>query len=102
MQKIKFSHRYFKLPSGIREAILVNAVKVRLEDLPKEFIEYDTAYPLEGGKTGYYPLPKEGDYILLLFLGLDKLFTTLRPHNNDKMQYYLALEGETLEVVIDG
>jgi hypothetical protein len=102
MAKIKFSHNYFKLPVIIKPAVLLAVHRVKLEKLPKDFIDYDTAYSLgKGAETGYYPLPEKGDYILLLLWGQRGLFTTLRRWTPDKQAYYEKLEGETIEVVID-
>ena len=105
MQKIKFSHKYLKFPFDYNEnnrAVLLAVHRVKLEKLPKDFIDVDTAYSLEGGKsTGHYELPKAGDYLLLLLWANSGLFTTLRSYNPDKQAYYEKLEGETIEVVID-
>ena len=105
MQKIKFSHKYLKFPFDYNEnnrAVLLAVHKVKLEKLPKDFIDYDTAYLLgKGAETGYYPLPEKGDYLLLLLWGNGGLFTTLRSYNPNKQAYYEKLEGETIEVVID-
>lgn len=103
MQKIRFSHKYYKLPLRIKTAVLLAVHVVNLEKLPEDFLDYDTAYydkrePLE---TGYYPLPARGEYILLLLWGAKGLFTTLRRYTHDKLKYYEKLEGETLEVEIN-
>ena len=105
MQKIRFSHEYYKLPVLVKTAVLLAVHKVKLEKLPQDFIDYDTAYYTKGAPiaTGYYPLPEKGDYILLLLWGQRGLFTTLRRGTPDKQAYYEKLEGETIsiEVVID-
>jgi hypothetical protein len=105
MQKIRFSHKYLKFPFDYNEnnrAVLLSVRRVKLEKLPKDFIDVDTAYSMDNGaETGYYQLPEKGDYLLLLLWANTGLFTTLRSYNPAKQAYYEKLEGETLEVVID-
>jgi hypothetical protein len=48
-------------------AILVSMNKIRLEDLPEEFLDWDTEY-YDGGVVRRYSLPQKGDYLLLLFV----------------------------------
>jgi hypothetical protein len=66
MNKIKFSHNYWKLPPAEGYALLLEVLEVKLENLSRAFINYDTMY-MENGKDGYYKLPKKGDYLLLIF-----------------------------------
>jgi hypothetical protein len=98
--KIKFSHKYPKL-HGQRTARLF-AVEVRdLDDLHKDFVEYDTFY--EYGPMGrrHYDLPK-GSLLVLVFIG-DKLipFTTVRRSTPEKDRYYREAIGKTFDVVIE-
>ena len=99
---IKFSHHYYKLRglSGcVSEAILLDVIPVKLENLSSYLIEYDTCF-----KNGFYKLPKHGDYLLLVF---DKttfsegLFTTLRRKTPQKEKYYRSKIGELFTVEIN-
>jgi hypothetical protein len=102
--KIKFSHPYQKLLNShndvIETARLLQVGFVRLETCTPEFIEYDT----DGGK---YKLPKEGEYIILIFekphesyTSDRNLFTTLRRYTHRKYEYYQNLIGKTFDVVL--
>ena len=93
MNTIKFSHRYQKLGViGNRlgspyTALLVSVQEINLKDLPKDFLKYDT-------DDGKYELPKSGKYLLLLFLAVGGLFTTLRAAFPErKIDYYKSKIG---------
>lgn len=106
---IKFSHFYTKIglafnaarPNDIEShATLIEVLDVKLEDLSEEFLAYDTTFlHLEARNTkndpllGMYPLPKKGDYLLLIFLGSKGVFTTLRRKNDEKRAYYRGKIG---------
>lgn len=104
MKTIKFSHRYPKILDHhgdvIRHAILLSVSVVDLEKLSKEFLDYDT-------DDGAYKLPPSGDFLLLLFekpypvgsLCSRNLFTTLRPYNAGKLDYYKNSVGDIFTVV---
>jgi len=80
----------------ITRAKLLMVQPVRIQDLPFEFLEYDT-------DAGKYRLPTRGNYILLTFLkpGADMhLFTTLRPETPSKEDYYKTKIGQLFEVVL--
>jgi len=107
MKKIKFSHAYLKLIYGgeiARMAKLVHVALVNLEDLPEDFLRYDTEYMDANGDVRRYSLPKKGEYLLLLFcVGRTFLFTTLRSRYGkygDKKEYYDKVLGKIFEVVI--
>lgn len=103
MLSIKFSHRYNKLQTSLTTYVstvtLLRCVKIELQNLCKEFLDYDTGF-------GKFPLPKKGTYIMLIFLKgtlLDNmerqdLFTTLRPYNPGKMDYYVNRVGQEFRV----
>ena len=99
MPKIRFSHDYWKLNKAGRVATLISASPYRIDEhTPERFLEYDTRY----GAWDRYEL-KPGDYVLLLFLGANGVFTTIRPRKGrygDKLEYYLAHIGEEFEIVI--
>jgi len=108
MRKITFSHKYMKLycmGEWARMGKLVRAVLVNLEDLPKDFLEYDTEYIDEKGEVRHYSLPPKGEYLLLLFcVGHTFLFTTLRSRYGkygDKKEYYDKMVGKIFDVVIE-
>lgn len=99
--KIKFSHQYRKLGIGHEQysaiAKLLDVINVRLEDLSWEFLKYDTDNSL-------FPLPKKGDYLMLIFLKDDicgskaNIFTTLRRRTEEKEKYYRAGIGQWIDV----
>jgi len=102
---INFSHLYPKLLDEhndlIEWATLLDVSLVELADLSGSFLGYDTNY-------GEFPLPKKGQYLLLLFLKppaipgvcATNLFTTLRRSTPAKHNYYQALIGREFEVCI--
>ena len=98
MHVIKFSHTYRKLLIGgelITRAKLLDVHAVKLENLTAELLEYDT--------DGKYPLPKKGNYLMLVFLKPGKdfhLFTTLRSDRPGKFDYYHSRVGELFQVAI--
>ena len=97
MKRIKFSHRYLKMPFGLSftKTLLVNVSIVNLEDLPKEFIDYDTRYNI--GKA-LYPLPKKGKYMVLLLLTGNEIWTTIRRWTPRKFDYYKGLIGQEVKI----
>lgn len=98
--KIKFSHLYWKLQNQGNTARLIAALPYRIDEYtPQDFLAYDTYYYPDG----HYEL-KPGDYVLLLFLGANGVFTTIRPRKGrygDKLEYYSAHIGEEFEIVIE-
>lgn len=99
MLKIKFSHDYYKLQNQGSKAMLVAAMPYRIDDkTPADFIDYNTWYYADK----YFYL-KPGDYVLLLFLGSNGVFTTIRSRKGrygDKLEYYSQHIGEEFEIVI--
>lgn len=102
MNKIKFSHKYYKIPDGALAAMLTDIIIVNLEDLSPKFIQYDTAY-WDDGEVGVksYPLPKKGKYMMLMLVSRLTLFTTLRRWTPQKEKYYRSLIGQEVEIVIE-
>ena len=109
--KIKFSHHYLKM--GItfpKDAILREVFKVKLEDLHRDFIERDTIF-FDNGRLGFYPLPKKGNYMVLLFEQYPLVFkgseggmpmwTTIRKYTPAKYKYYLENRGKLFEIELD-
>ena len=100
MLKIKFSHHYYKLQYQGNKAILISATPYKIDDnTPESFIAYDTYYYPDG----HYEL-KPGEYVLLLFLGENGVFTTIRSregsHGNN-LEYYSKLVGKEFEIVVE-
>ena len=95
MNKIKFSHEYFKLPDDRTEIVLLAVFKVHYTELSESFKAYDTMY--QGGE---YPLPKTDLLVLLFCNGKNDLFTTIRRWTPKKEDYYRSKMGEEFEVVI--
>ena len=111
--KIKFSHDYTKfLGFEGEKTYLIGVSKVKLEDLPKKFIKYDTHYYDGVSEIGFYPLPNKGDYLLLTlytyvewwqhgWLSAEQVWTTLRKWTPEKEKKYKALVGQEVEIVIE-
>jgi len=108
MKKIKFSHYYSKIPQKIsnRPTWLV-AVQIydSIEQMPKEFLEYDTIY-YDGFAKKNYPLPSGKVMLLVLFSGAGEsapnsfVWTTIRSWNKQKEQYYSKLVGKEVGIVV--
>lgn len=95
MPKIKFIHPFKKLlaaPTG--KALLLDVFMVDMESLSPQFIAYDT-------DNGAYSLPKTGRMMMLLFLGDNGTFTTMRScWPMEKIDYYRSNVGKMFEIVI--
>lgn len=95
--KIKFSHNYKKI-AGITEARLIEVINVNLQNLSKEFIEYDT--------ENIYKLPKTGNYMILIFHKeceaniSSNIFTTIRRRTDEKEKYYRENLGKIFAVEV--
>lgn len=97
--KIKFSHAYYKLQGQGDRVKLIAAIPYLIDsNTPKDFLDYDTwIFP-----DGHYEL-KQGEYVLLLFLGESGVFTTIRPRKGrygDNLEYYSRKIGEEFEIMI--
>lgn len=91
---VRFSHKYHKLPDGIKSARLFAVERIKLECQTKAFIDYDVTF--EGGR---YQLPEAGDFLLLCFIAdTGAFFTTCRPWDAEKEAYYRGLVGKTQSV----
>lgn len=94
--EIKFSHHYLKLCTRkpIKEAQLVEAIKVDLKNLSKTFLDYDT-------DEGLFVLPKEGKFFMLIFkTDNGHVFTTLRKFNKKTTEKYKNNIGEWFKINI--
>jgi len=100
---IKFSHLYFKMPRDYQLSKLLDVIPIKLEELSKDFREYDTTFQQVGGLTVCYPLPDKGNYMLLLLQagsGKGHLWTTIRSQwgkSGNKLEYYRKHIGEVCE-----
>jgi hypothetical protein len=113
--KIAFSHRYEKMPFSTSHILvrLFGVFRVKLEELPQDFLEWDTRF-WRMGNVEHYELPKKGEYLLLLVgykngehdahgvaLPCWTLFTTIRRWRKNKEEYYQSKIGSDFEVQID-
>lgn len=99
MPEIKFSKHYKKLPPDAngKLATLLDVHKIMLQNQTEWLLKYDT----EAQDGSFYELPKQGEYLFLLFeLENGCLFTTLRRWMPAKDAYYRSLKGKFLKVVI--
>ena len=98
---IKFSHAYHKLMVNghvCRKAMLLQVLSVTLDQLSKEFIDYDT-------DNGKYKLKHDTLWLMLIFQKEDgHIFTTLRQqfsnYGHNKEAYFQSLIGKEFEVII--
>lgn len=94
MNRIKFSHDYLKLPDhwNGKFAMLKGVHNILLEKQNPALILYDTVFWVdkERREKGWYDLPAEGKYLLLIFEMYDKggFFTTFRRWTSEKEEYY--------------
>lgn len=102
MNKIKFSNEYDKI-KGLNgcKAQLISVDAVEFEKLDNEFLKFDSRYQI-GLAIDYYKFEKTNSkYILLVFYSEDTVFTTLRPFNGEKYEYYCDKQYEYFEIVIE-
>jgi len=108
--KINFSHDYPKLWKQKKaELLAVRVIDAQAVAINKDLIEYDTKYILPDyspdftGGVCYYPLPKTGKLIQLIFVGdKDIPFCTLRRYIPTKYDYYKKGIGKIFEIIIGG
>ena len=101
---LKFSHNYLKLPTNWqgKKATLLFVREIELEKQMQWFLHYDTQFgvgSLTGDTNTFYPLPKKGKYLLLLFECEGTLFTTLRRSTPQKKVYYELRRMQEFELV---
>ena len=103
MNKINFSHEYYKFPVAYKESLLVQTIVMDESALSEEFKLYDTCYKTQYMGDGYYPLPK-GKIILLLLIansGKGWLWSTIRRWTPEKEAYYRSIRGQQVEIVVE-
>jgi hypothetical protein len=100
MTEIYFSHKYFKMPDGFEESVLLQIVSIDRKELTDAFESYDATYAIGYNETVRYSLPKGKLLILLLKSKYGILWTTIRSWNPEKEKYYKSLCGKELTIVI--
>jgi len=109
--RITFSHIYPKLHNQNQaELLAVKCLEAKDVQANKELLEYDTRYNDTIWLYAYYPLPKTGKLIQLIFLGNKGIpFCTIRSRfrynretkkQEDKSIYYNDKIGEYFDIVI--
>ncbi len=98
---IKFSSYYEKMPDVHNEDTRLLAVlKVKRAQLSAEFLEWDTKF---ASKPGNFPLPAGQEFLVLLLLTDDCLWTTIRAAwPPEKEEYYRSHVGELVNIEIQG
>lgn len=111
---LKFSNDYLKLSADWegRQATLLSVHNILLQYQSPAFLKYDTCYwkSREKKEKGWYELPPEGEYLLLLFEmsgGYPQheqapVFTTLRRWTHEKEEYYRSNKGKFFTLVREG
>lgn len=102
MNKIKFSNEYDKI-KGLNgcNAQLLAVDAVEFEKLDKEFLKIDSRYT-EDSAIKYFEFSKTNTkYILLLFYSKGGIFTTLRPYDGDKFEFYCDRIYEYFTIIIE-
>ena len=102
MNKIAFSHRYYKLPTQSSKATLCFVTKTTVKELPDNFLDYDTSYISRDG-VSHYDLSKLKEVLVLSFLPIGEfyIFTTIRRWTPQKEEYYRSKSGQEFEIVIE-
>ena len=115
MIEIKFSHTYVKMPSVFWSGTdsrtwLIGVSDCNLDDLPDEFVNYDTAYSIGDnvGYVGYFHLPCGRVLVLTLmtddsdvYKGCNIVWTTVRRSTPEKKKYYESAIGQEVKIVIE-
>lgn len=97
MNKIKFSHKYYKFPAAYEKSRVAQIIVMDEKEISQPFRDYDTEFITNHiSARSYYPLPK-GKLILVLLIansGLGWLWTTIRRWTPEKEKYYKSIVGE--------
>ena len=101
MKAIRFSEHYKKLYNLKDKDIVVlcEVILTRFENLSEVLRFWDTLYYKEN-KANHYPLPKEGECIILIFWAGNFFFPTIRPTKQTKpiatkkYDYYRSMIGK--------
>ena len=101
---LRFSHRtYHKLKEIDVEAAvtLLEVFLAQRKYLGKTFLEYDTTYDRNDGKTANYAIGSERVLVLLFRDRNGRIFTTVRPQNPQKLRYYSNSKGKLFKIIFD-
>ncbi len=105
--KIKFSHRYMKMPDLEKTiTFLLEVVTIDQKELSSDFVDYDTSYFEGMGRElikRNFSLPKGKVLILILnspYSFKANLWTTIRRYTPEKERYYKGLRGQEVKIVI--
>lgn len=101
MKKIKFSHKYHKMPKDLSAPTILLAVfNADTKELGELFIMRDTH--IMDGEEGkdFYDLPK-GKVLILLLTTECHMWTTIRRWTPWKETYYRSIIGQGVEIVIN-
>ena len=96
IKTIKFSHDYKKFPPVLAGTYLKGLRIKHYDDLTEDFIRKDTEI-VDGT---FYKLPKTKLMILDLWTA-GKYWTTVRPWNRQKEEYYQSLLGQEVRIVVE-
>jgi len=108
---IKFSHQYEKMlsfaPFFEKGALVAWTFVADVDELPKEFLWWDTLYHDKHWNYHNYGLPKGKVIVLLLLqrggaheMSMAHFWTTLRKWTPKKETYYRSLIGQEVEIEI--
>lgn len=102
MKEIKFKYNFLKLPPGIngKEAKLISISNYKYDELDYDLINYDSVYYDIFGNQLFYKFNKYQNYLLLVFIYNNQLFTSLRKACIDNIYYYTI--GEYYKILISG
>lgn len=97
MNKIRFSHRYAKMPMCLNGTRVLEVFTTTKKDLSPGFIAFDTTIL---GTNEQYPLPN-GRLLVIMLLTGNHLWQTIRRQTDAKEAYYRSLRGQEVEIVIE-
>ena len=102
MNKIKFSHEYFKMPLEARDrrdrSYIISECVTDINKLPKAFLDFDTLY-FDNGITTAYPLDFKTGIIITIYTN-GKIWTTIRRWTPEKERYYMGMIGQEVGIEI--
>ena len=102
---IKFAKWFSKMPTNTpaKPTYLIGVCEVRIEKLPKQFVNYDTHYFDENNDFAgaFYPLNKARKWLMITLYTDDHVWTTLREYSPDKLAKYTKHIGERVQIIMD-
>ena len=108
MIKMKFSHKYFKMPDDLegKKTYLIGVSKTHYTSLPKLFLDYDTLYQyseVPGERYAYHWLPKTDLIVLTFFTDFAtprNIWTVVCRYTSQRLAYYKKKIGHEVEVIL--